>query len=505
VSSKRDKRAVKPRFGDRERGRLEKMFRQLGTDNRHEADAARSAIDNLLRQFGKSWADLIELLGGRLDAIGADLASSIVALGSGDEEERQSARRTIADLLARHRKTWNDLADALCSASGATWAGHQATDDPPRVNPLTLVDHLLRDYLAMQEHEYVAGALWCLHTHVYDRFLVTPRLAIRSPVADCGKTTLLDVIARLAARPAKFDSITTAAIFRLTDDEHPTLLIGEADNLGIAMQPNGRLRAVFNSGHRKDGAVAIMERGGLRRFSTFAPLALALPDIMFGLPRTLNSRAITITMQRYHGQRPLQRFQGELSDPALDAAYGQILLWRNEAVLDPDPEMPAGLRNRFADNWRPLISIADSLGWGAQAREAMLVFSREFKDADIKILLLGDIRKAFDARKEDRLPTKTLLADLHALGDSDWPEFRGLRGDQQPHKLRDTEMASMLREFGIRPRAIWPANRTAASKSTKGYRRSQFEDVWAAYCSEDVTASHPSGVRNLWFAGDGTA
>jgi hypothetical protein len=46
-------------------------------------------------------------------------------------------------------------------------------------------------------------------------------------------------------------------------------------------------------------------------------------------------------------------------------------------------------------------------------------------------LLLSDIRRVFDARKEDRLPTKTVLADLHALDDSDWCESRSVRGDQQ--------------------------------------------------------------------------
>ena len=52
---------------------------------------------------------------------------------------------------------------------------------------------MLEEYVALRPHEYIAVALWALHTHVYDRFMVTPRLALRSPVADCGKTTLLDV------------------------------------------------------------------------------------------------------------------------------------------------------------------------------------------------------------------------------------------------------------------------------------------------------------------------
>src|SRR5690349_9859245 len=100
---------IQRRFGERERERLAKLFRALGTDNEHEAAAARGRIDALLGDYDKTWADLIELLAGAPAAIRADLARDIVALGSSEPDERTSARRNIADLLARHRKTWNDL------------------------------------------------------------------------------------------------------------------------------------------------------------------------------------------------------------------------------------------------------------------------------------------------------------------------------------------------------------------------------------------------------------
>jgi hypothetical protein len=403
---------VQRRFGERERERLAKLFSQLGTDNKHEAEAARSRIEALLHQFGKAWADLTELLGGRTSNIRADLARDIIGLGSSNPGERIKARRNIADLLARHRKNWNDLVDALCAVSLEAWACDSSLeDDPPRVNPLQLVQHLLGEYLALRPHEYIAVALWALHTHTYDHIMVTPRLALRSPVADCGKTTLLDILSRLTARPAKFDAVTTAALYRLIDQTHPTLLIDEADNFGLALQPNGRLRAVFNSGHRSGGMVAISERGSIRKFATFSPLALALPE-MRGLPRTLDSRCITITMERSR-YKLLRRFDANHPDPALDAAYQQILLWRREVELHSDPELPTVLRNRFADNWRPLISIADSLGWGEQARDALVIFAREYHDAELKILLLVDIRKVFDTRRVDCLPTKILLEALY--------------------------------------------------------------------------------------------
>ena len=498
------------------RERVAKLFSQLGSDNKQEAETARNGIDAVLHQFGKAWPDLIELLlsadfddstgnfvnkDGRRAAIRAGVAHDIIALGSRDPDERANARRKLADLLERHRKGWNDLVNALCGTSHEAWACDPPAADPIRVNPLELVKHLLEEYVALQPYQYVAVALWALHTHTFYSFMMTPRLVLRSPVADCGKSTLFSVLERLTARPRKFDAITTAALYRLIDRTHPTLLIDEADNLGLGLQPNGKLRAVFNSGHRNGGRLAISEGDSEREFSTFSPLALALPE-MRGLPRTLDSRSITITMER--SQRQLRRFDANHPDSALDAAYEQILLWRREVQLDSDPEMPAGIRNRFADNWRPLISIADSLGWGTQAREAMVIFAREFQDADVKILLLSDIRKVFNAHSVDRLPSKTLLDALNVL-DADWNEFRGVRGEQQPHKVKDSELASILREFGIRSRTIWPLNRTAESSSAKGYQRAQFEDAWRVYCAEDGTTAQASNIRSLRRGGDGTA
>ena len=240
-----------------------------------------------------------------------------------DPAERANARRNIADLLARHRKNWNDFADALCSHSHEAWACDPLSDDPDRVNPLALVHHLLEEYVALQPHQYIAVSLWALHTHCFDRFMVTPRLALRSPTPGCGKTTLFDILARVTARPRKFDWITTAALYHLIDEVHPSLLLDEVDNLGIALGHHGRLRAVFNSGHRKGGTGSLIEGGRRREFSLFAPLALALPDMFGVLPRTLNERCITIVMERHDGQRELCRFDAGNPDPALDAAYLQ--------------------------------------------------------------------------------------------------------------------------------------------------------------------------------------
>jgi Protein of unknown function (DUF3631) len=498
--------AIAKRFGDSERERLTKLFRQLGTDNLYEAEAARSRITSLLQTFDKDWDHLVELLSrGRL-AIDPAIAD-IAGLGNPDPDQRARIRRNLASLLARHRRNWNDLADALCLVTSADWL--IADDpDPERVNPLALIHHLLQDYVAFREpHEYIAVALWILHTHVFDQFMVTPRLALRSPVANCGKTTLMDILGKMVSKPDKFDSVTAAVLYRVIDATHPTLLIDEVDNLALALQGNGKIRAVFNSGHRKGGKVAILENGEPKRFQVFAPLALALPDTMRGLPRTLNSRCITLTMQRADRSRALRRFDVNKPDGALDAVYRQILLWRRDLEpLNLDPEMPSTIRNRLADNWRPLISIADAIDasfpldggrWGVLAREAMIKFAAEFQDADARVALLESIRRVFDASRLDRIPSRTLLDELHQMNDADWKEFPGIRGEQQPHPLKDSELAIMLKDFKIKPHTIWPPKRTSDSKSTKGYLRSQFEQAWRMYCDEPDTSAQPSKVKGL--------
>jgi hypothetical protein len=111
----------------------------------------------------------------------------------------------------------------------------------------------------------------------------------------------------------------------------------------------------------------------------------------------------------------------------------------------------------------------------------------------------------FDACGLDRMSSKALLDALHALDGGEWSEFSGVSGEQQPHKLRHGELAIMLRDFAIRPRTIWPPNRTAKTKSAKGYRRSQFEETWRKYCADDGTAAHASNIKHLRVAGDGTA
>ena len=69
--------------------------------------------------------------------------------------------------------------------------------------------------------------------------------------------------------------------------------------------------------------------------------------------------------------------------------------------------------------------------------------------------------------------------------------------DRPPRKLSQSDLARMLRPFGIRPHTIWPVQRGPGAKSRRGYLRADFEAAWAAYCSAPDTATQPSKIIRL--------
>src|SRR5262249_6702500 len=141
----------------------------------------------------------------------------------------------------------------------------------------------IRRHVVMHDHAADTTALWVVHTFLVDCFCISPRLAITSPEKGCGKTTALDVLSRLVARPLPTANVSASAIFRVIDMLRPTLLIDEADTF---LPENDELRGILNSGHRQGGFVVrtVGEEFEARRFSTYGPCAVAL---IGNLPGTL--------------------------------------------------------------------------------------------------------------------------------------------------------------------------------------------------------------------------
>ena len=254
------------------------------------------------------------------------------------------------------------------------------------------------------------------------------------------------------------------------------------------------LKAVLNAGHRRGGQRIHMVRGVVQSFDIFAPMALASIGL---LPSTLMHRSVLIEMRR--ATHPLQRFDATDFDTRQDfhIIRSEIEHWAASVNLTTDPVLPSSLRNRPADNWRPLVAIADACGdgWGELAREAALAMTRGRTDEDHGVVLLTDIRDIFDRHRIDRLPSAVIVEDLLAIEDGLWSEWRGVKDDQQPRRLSQGELARLLAVFTIRPRTVWLVPRTKGSRN--GYYRSQFEEAWAAFCPEGHTPTQASNISYL--------
>ncbi len=355
---------------------------------------------------------------------------------------------------------------------------------PAPVEGSALLDDIaaaIRNYVVMAEHEQHAVALWVAHTCLLDRAMITPRLGIRSPVKGCGKTTLLDVVAQLVFRPLPAANVSASAIFRVVEGHRPCLLIDEADSFFAG---NEELRGILNSGHRLGGSVLrnVGDDHEPRAFSTFAACAIAL---IGQLPGTLADRSITINLTRRKSDEAVEPFRFDRVDHLVELRR-KLMRWtadNAETIAATEPHMPAGLYNRLADNWRPLLAIATVAGgdWLALGHRAALAGAGADVDENSRLeVLLGDIRDIFDAVASDRMASTVLIEHLIDVVPRPWAEY-GKSGKP----ITQNKLARLLKPLGIAPGQV----RFGPKDTRKGYARSQFEEVFERYLPERGTSN----------------
>ena len=235
---------------------------------------------------------------------------------------------------------------------------------PEQVDGAQMLDDIAGEmtrYVIAPEHAIRATALWCVHTYLLDCFLISPRLAIRSPLHRCGKTTLLDIVSLLSRRPLPSANVSAAAVFRVVEAHRPTLLIDEADTFLPGAE---ELRGIVNSGHRKGGKVirTVGDDHEPRIFSTYSAVAIAL---IGKFPPTLHDRsAPVVDLKRRLRSEKVDSFRLDRT-VTLDDLASKAARWafdNMEQIQAADPKTPEGLFNRDADNWRPLLAIAEAAG-----------------------------------------------------------------------------------------------------------------------------------------------
>jgi hypothetical protein len=426
------------------------------------------------------------------DTIANDDRAEIKRLATLTPIEYERERKQAAEKLGINRLNALDSMVKAARAENSDTKGQGRPLELPLIEPwpepingADLLDDIcdaVKRYLVLPDGSAEALALWAVHTHAFECFTHSPRLAITSPEKQCGKTTTLDVLGELVARPLSTSNATTAAIFRTIEKAKPTLLIDEADTF---LGENEELRGVLNAGHRRGGQIirTVGDDHEPRQFSTFTPAAIA----MIGrLPDTLEDRSVSIALRR---RRPTEKVQQFRSDRVQDLKQlsRKIARWcddnrQNLAASDPNT---GALANRAADNWRPLLSVADLAGgrWPEHARAVAQAAETAKQDQSKRTMVLGDIRDIFAARSEtDRLRSAEMAEVLGAMENRPWSEWRNGK------PITPAALARLLAPFGITP-----GTKRDGESTFKGYLLSDFTEAFATYLPDQtVTPSQPN-------------
>jgi hypothetical protein len=180
---------------------------------------------------------------------------------------KATSRRKFAELLKDYGVTEDALLKlALAADEALTPDDHDANgslqgepitfDDPePWPDPVSLAEvlsemhGLLTKHVIMQGGAADAVVLWVVHTYVMDAWQITPFLLINSPVKQCGKSTLLEVLSTLTIRtvgddhePRQFSTWApkVVALIGTLLEHHDGPLCGDPD---AAAQPRRESRA----------------------------------------------------------------------------------------------------------------------------------------------------------------------------------------------------------------------------------------------------------------------
>jgi len=244
---------------------------------------------------------------------------------------------------------------------------------------------------------------------------------------------------------------------------------------------------VINSGHRRGGWVirTVGDDHEPRRFSTYAACAIAL---IGKLPATLHDRsAPVIDLKRRLRSEPIESFRCDRT-AHLDVLARKAARWtadKADQIRDTDPELPAALFNRDADNWRPLLAIAQVAGgkWPELAREVakLCCAISGVDDAAQLELLLGDVRDIFNEQDHTEMASGELVKALVALEGRPWAEMGKSR-----KPLTQNRLARMLKPLGIAPGNVGPED-----NRKRGYSVAQFRDAIDRYLAPEGASQPP--------------
>lgn len=411
-----------------------------------------------------------------MDALGNELARRAF-----DERNALPGRDAIAQVVGVIESTFVKVNEYLTLPGGE--------EIPEDLDPQadTLVDDLkvfVRRFVKMSDEELLVFVLWLIHTHVMDAADFTPYMVITSPTKGCGKTTLAVKIPRLlASSPKASANISGAALFRSLA-LGCTFLLDETDGVWKGNQERAEdLRGILNAGFsRGEGVVTRMVGQGadmdIQDFYVFGPKTVA--GIGRLIPETVMDRGLGIRLQKAP-RKAVEKLRERRPPEEAGPLRMRIMAWAEqnlEALRNHFPPLPETLDARGEDIAEPLVAIADALGCGEAARDAIVLLrTGESSNTEDSMLLLADIREVWAGRPNDSkgISSQDLLDELCGIEASRWAAWWG---DERDRRKGAMKLSEMLSEFDIeKAKQRWEP----ADTRRWGYEWSQFDAAWERY------------------------
>ena len=408
-----------------------------------------------------------------------DLMAKLDSVLQMDDVEYESQREKLSKDLGIRKSFLDDQRKKAKQEQAALGNDDVVIEDEPWLEPVDGVAlmqdvvNLFNRYIVLPVGAAAAMAAWVVLTYCYDLFRVLPILGLNSPQKRCGKTTTMEVLTGLSYRSLPASNISPAAVFRSIEKFKPALFVDEADSF---LKDNEELRGVLNSGHTKATAFVIRcdgENNDPKKFSTWGPKAIAA---IGKLPGTIADRAVIIKLKRKSTNEKCEKIGANFDEQA-PIIRRKILRWVTDnvdhlKVARSTVSIPGN--DRATDNWRPLMAIAMTIGgeWPDRlASSAMAMLDiKDDADDDLSILLLADIRDAFQNLGHDRIFSANLVNHLNSLDERPWTDLKGGKG------LTTNTLAMLLSPYEVTSKTM-----RIGTERKKGYEHHAFEDSFNRY------------------------
>ena len=426
------------------------------------------------------------------------------AMASTDKDGSVAHKMLLVE-IAKQKFSWSNDLPAILAAhwnhnkpASASTASAPSTDSPAFDDMFRLTRAVIEDRVVLKPSASIFATLMAFNNHVWTQFAKIPQLGIVAPTPGFGKSTLLEVLARLSPRPWETNHATPASIYRqLREEPRSELFLDALENQNLTDE--SALCTILDACH-DGGYKALTEDRRPIKIKIHCPVCWAIRGATPDVPTSILSRGLQIEMQT--GEPRIQKVKGD--DPAffddLSIVREELQKFAATCTLDFNPEIPVELSSemRLKDVCLPLLSIADCLGYGAETRAALIELSAMRPPQDDGVQLLIDIKLVFEALEVDRIFKKDLLTEVVRRGHPMWGHYRGLRGKEAVHELRRAEFDALLDRFHIYSKTIWPKGpRGPGVKSEAGYKIEQFEKAWAQHCPDPVTSSQVQKIIAL--------